>query len=78
MFSGKIRCNDEFNIGATLGTTTVSSTPSEVSSSATLDFLITPPTAIPINGKIVITLPTGTSITQGTLTCSVVSQQSKF
>ena len=53
---------------ATLGTVSVSSTPSEVSSSATLDFLITPITPIPVNGSVVITLPDTTSIAQGVLT----------
>lgn len=61
------------NIGATLGTVKASSTPSTVSEIAQLELLITPVTTIPANGKIKITVPSSTAISQGTLACVMVS-----
>ena len=62
----------QFLLAATLGIVQVSSSPSQVSESATIEILVTPITTIPENGKIKVTIPPSTSITQGTVACSMV------
>lgn len=60
------------NIGATLGNVQMTSSPSQVSESATLKILVSPITPIPANGMIKVTIPSSTSITQGTVACTMV------
>lgn len=62
-------------LAATLGTVRTTSTPSQVSEVAQLQVLITPITPIPANGKIKIVIPSTTSITQGTLACTMVKSK---
>ncbi|CAI2380785.1 unnamed protein product [Moneuplotes crassus] len=57
---------------ATMGTVQITSDPSKVSEVAEMRLLITPVEPIPANGKIKITIPSTTSITQGSLACVMV------
>ena len=55
-----------------MGTVKITSSPSQVSESAVISLIITPVEIIPVNGKIKITIPSTTSITQGNLACTLV------